>query len=235
MSFADLLATNITATTYLHTETEDQNWYWVSACNSGGCSDPISAAPVEAEPDKPGDVQYVRDGSNIRVSWDVVEEADYYGVYYDDFHSSFSFAELLADNVPGTTYTHTSPDDDRNYYWVTACNRGGCSEATPARFIDTRPAAPSNVRSAWSGSAIQVSWNTAEGAQYYKVYYDDFFASNCRVRSDGSPSFCELLADKVSGSGYTHNRPDEDKNYYWVTACNSGGCSNIVRAKSDGN
>ena len=232
--FADLLATNVTETTYLHTEIGDANWYWVSACNSGGCSDPVGATPAEPVPDQPDNVQYVRDGSTIRVSWNAVEEANYYRVYYDDFFSSFSFAELLVDNVSGTTYTHSNPDDDRNYYWVAACNRGGCSEFVSATFIDTRPAAPTNVQYDLEGSSIRVSWDVVSGADYYRIYYDDFFGDSCRVRSDGSGSFCELLADNVFGTSYTHTEPDDDENYYWVAACNSGGCSNIVRATSAG-
>ncbi|MYC32858.1 MAG: hypothetical protein F4X64_06740 [Chloroflexi bacterium] len=223
--FADLLATNVTATTYLHTEIDDENWYWVSACNSGGCSDPVGATPVEPVPDKPTNVQYVRDGSTMRVSWDAVEGADYYQVYYEDFHSSFSFAELLVDNVSGTTYTHTSPDEDRNYYWVAACNRGGCSEVTTAVFIDTRPAAPTNVRYVRDGSSIRVSWNAVSGADYYRIYYEDFFSSFF---------FADVLVSSVTGTSYLHTDPDEDTNYYWVAACNSGGCSESVSATSDG-
>ena len=34
--------------------------------------------------------------------------------------------DQLAANLVETTYTHADPDR-RNYYWVTACNRGGCS------------------------------------------------------------------------------------------------------------
>ena len=46
-------------------------------------------------------------------------------------------------NVTGITYTHASPDDDTNYYWITACNSGGCSDidsGNPAQFIATQSA-----------------------------------------------------------------------------------------------
>ena len=32
----------------------------------------------------------------------------------------------LAANVAETSYVHSSSNNDRNYYWIVACNRGGC-------------------------------------------------------------------------------------------------------------
>ena len=71
-----------------------------------------------------------------------------------------------------------------------------------------------------------VTWDQSTGATHYKVYYDDFFGTSCRL-SSGSPSFCELLAGNVTSTTYTHTSPDDDTNYYWITACNSAGCSDI--------
>ena len=93
--------------------------------------------------------QYGWDGSTIRVSWEVVDGADYYKVYHDerDYCSlnrdgSPSWCEELATNVTGTTYVHTTPNRGENYYWVVGCNRGGCSEIdsfNPAQPIDSDP------------------------------------------------------------------------------------------------
>ena len=188
----------------------------------------------------PANARYLWEGSAIVVSWDAVAGADYYNIYYDDFFSSGcrlssgspSFCEELATNVVGTSYTHTDPDPDRNYYWITACNSAGCSEIdsnSPAQFIDNRPEGPSNARYHWEGSTIVVSWDAVAGADYYNIYYDDFFGSSCRL-SSGSPSFCEELATNVVGTSYTHTDPDPDRNYYWITACNSAGCSEIDSA-----
>ena len=80
--------------------------------------------------------QYAWEGSTIRVSWEAVDGADYYEVYYDaDFDSScdldsdgrLSFCEELATDVTGTTYVHTNPSLSENYYWVVSCNSDGCS------------------------------------------------------------------------------------------------------------
>ena len=207
--------------------------YKVRACNDVGCSDWISTAPLfESE--------YSRRGKTIVVSWDAVAGADYYKIYYaESYRDSYgngcrvnawgeaSFCEVLADRVEGTSYTHTSPDDHKNYYWITACNEQGCSHIqsnSPAEFFDTRPASPANTRYRWDGSTIVVSWGPVEGADYYKIHH-------CRFYRQGERSFCDELADKVEGTSYIHTSPEDayDGNNYWIRACNEGGCSPIQR------
>ena len=92
---------------------------------------------------------------------------------------------------------------------------------------ESTPAAPANVRYSLEGSTIRVSWEPVDGADHYNVYFDDFFDSSCRLNRDGSLSFCEELAASVGETSYVHASPDSFNNYYWVVACNSGGCSEI--------
>ena len=89
------------------------------------------------------------------------------------------------------------------------------------------PPAPLNQHYAFEGSAIVLSWDAVAGASHYRVYYDDFFSSGCRVSSGGSTSFCEELATNINDTSYTHDDPDDDANYYWVVACNRSGCSPV--------
>ena len=198
-----------------------------------------TTASTETAPASPATAKYRREGATTIVTWDPSAEATYYKVYHSD--SRFPRCSLsssgtalgcveLDGNVAGTTYTHASPDDDDNSYWVTACNSAGCSaidSANPAQFVDNRPAAPANAQYRHEGSTTVVSWDPSAGATHYKVYYDDFFGTNCRIGSGGSPSFCELLAGNITGTTYTHTSPDADRNYYWVVGCNSAGCSDI--------
>ena len=132
--------------------------------------------------------------------------------------------------MTGTNYLHTAPALGSNYYWVVACHSGGCSEVETenrARPVVAKPGTPSNVTFVWEGSTIRVSWDPDSGADFYKVYHDDFFDSSCALGIDGSPSFCDELAANVTASSYVHTDPDEDRNYYWVVACNRGGCSDV--------
>ncbi len=93
--------------------------------------------------------------------------------------------------------------------------------------VDVAPDNPANQRYSWQGATTVVSWDASPAAEYYNVYHDDFFDSNCRLSSSGGPSFCDEVATNVIGTSYTHTSPDDDTNYYWITACNSAGCSNI--------
>ena len=239
-SFCEELATNVAATSYTHADPDpDRNYYWVVACNSSGCSavDSSNPATTVGTPPATPTASYEWDGSSIVVSWDAVGDADYYNVYYDDFfgsactvrRGSASFCEELATNVTGTSYTHANPDGDSNYYWVVACNSSGCSavdSSNPATTVGTPPATPT-ASYEWDGSSIVVSWDAVGDADYYNVYYDDFFGSACTVRR-GSASFCEELATNVDGHElHALLTPIRDSNYYWVVACNSSGCSAV--------
>lgn len=196
--------------------------------------------PVDPAPTAPANVRYAIEGSAIRVTWDAVDDADYYTVYHGTFSDSLCtvdrlgtprFCDELATNVTGAEYLHTDPSAGDNYYWVVACNAGGCSDVeseSPATPVVAKPGAPSNVTYAQEGAAIRVSWDPVSGADYYKVYYSDFFDSSCRLSPDGSPAFCDELAANVTASTYVHADPDDRRNYYWVVACNRGGCSEIT-------
>ena len=85
---------------------------------------------------------------------------------------------------------------------------------------------PANQSYRFEGLTTVVTWDASKGATHYIVYYDDFFGDNCKIDSRGSPDFCERLAGNVVGTSYIHPSPGRE-NYYWVTACNSSGCSEI--------
>ena len=240
-SFCEELATDLTVTSYAHTEPDaSRNYYWVVACNSFGCSEIDSASPAQLggdPPPAPANQRYEYDGSSIVLNWDASTDAASYTVYYHDFFGSScrisfgspSFCDELATGLSDTSYTHADPDASRNYSWVVACNSFGCSEidsANPARLGGAPPASPANQRYEHEGSSVVLSWEASPDAASYTVYYDDFFGSSCRI-SFGSPSFCEELATSLTTTNYTHGAPNSSRNYYWVVACNSFGCSEI--------
>ena len=57
-----------------------------------------------------------------------------------------------------------------------------------------------NQQYASEGSAIRVSWDPVERADYHTVYHDDFFSSSCTLDIDDNPLFCEELATNVVGT-----------------------------------
>ena len=206
----------------------------------------LTLEPAETTPPAPDGVHYAFEGTTIRISWQPVEGADHYNIYHDDFFDSScsldedgnpSFCEALALNVTDTTYLHTEPDPAKNYYWVVACNQETCSQVdstNPAGPIADRPNSPSTVTYTREGNAIRISWNAVEGADYYNVYYDSFFDSGCTVPGGGDISFCDELAVNLVDTTYVHAEPDDDQNFYWVAACNRGGCSEIASEEPAG-
>ncbi len=198
-----------------------------------------STPPAGTIPSAPANVRFAHEDSTIHITWDPVAGADHYNIYHDDsFDSrcrlnkdgSTGFCEELARNVVETTYLHTDPSGGSNYYWVVACNSGGCSEIdskNPAGPAEAIPTTPANARYAVEGSTIHITWDPVDGADYYNVYHDDFFDSKCRLNRDGSAGFCEELARNIVGTSFVHTAPYSGDNYYWVVACNRGGCSEI--------
>ena len=228
------LASNVVGTNYVHDDAgrvwNPNNHYWVVACSGTWCSGfdaENPALPIEERPDAPpADVRFAIEGASIRVVWEAVEGADSYNVYYE--------RRLLATAVVGTDFVHTEPDYGDYEYWVSACNRGGCSDVdveNPAKPFEDRPSSPTNLRTVVEGSSIRVSWDAVEGADYFKVYHHGTpfdSPSGCRLSRIGTVLLCDELAADVREVTYLHARPDVDHhNFYWVVACNKGGCSDI--------
>ena len=127
-------------------------------------------------------------------------------------------ATVTAPDIPGTYYYYGACVDADSDEIITTNN---CSSSVK-KTVGVVPGNPPNQRYSRQGATTIVTWDPSAGATYYKVYYDDFFGTNC-------PLFCELLAENVTGTTYTHASPDANRNHYWVTACNSAGCSDIDR------
>ena len=89
------------------------------------------------------------------------------------------------------------------------------------------PETPSNQRYGYEGEAVVLKWDVSAGAESYTVYHSDrFFRSDCKPAS--SSSSCKVLVSGIEQLEYTHQKPDPRDNIYWVAACNSSGCSEIV-------
>ena len=135
----------------------------------------------------------------------------------DDPQGDTSTATAAPESAPAQTPTPTATPES-------APTQTPKPTETP---IETAPAAPANVRYAFEGSAIRITWDPVVGADYYNVYHDDFFGYACSLRGDGSPSFCEELATGLETTSYVHASPNSGENYYWVVACDSSGCSDV--------
>ena len=138
----------------------------------------------------------------------------------------------LATNVVETTYlTHRSFQREQLLLGCGLQQRGmlgnRLEEPGSARrgpFPPHRPTRGMPWKVQRYASQLDSLWT---GADHYNIYHDDFFDSRCRLNRDGSAGFCEELARNIAGTSFVHTAPYSGDNYYWVVACNRGGCSDI--------
>ena len=254
-SFCDLLAANLSETTYTHVDPERRTNFWVVACNSIGCSPfegespvrPIEGIPLTTVSDPlhiPANLTYALEGSSFVVNWDPVDGAGYYNLYYHALvgycsgqsDGSSTPCNLLASNLVETTYTHAGLDhtdeplETHSYYWVTVCDGAGCSpfqSESPARAVEDAPLTPANLSYTRQDASVVLTWDPVDDADYYNLYHHANFRSLCTVHPDGSAAFCNQLAADLLETTYVHSSSADTLNFYWVAACNRGGCSSI--------
>ena len=135
-------------------------------------------------------------------------------------HLEKFFPQHLFDRIRRVLLFPPSPDrsdlGDVDLYY--------CVE-NPGLPINSALSAPSNLSYAYQGSTIVISWDPVDGADRYNLYHDDALDSSCRLSPSGKPKFCDYLATVLAETTYTHADPAAGRNYYWVIACNSSGCS----------
>ncbi|MCY3738602.1 MAG: leucine-rich repeat domain-containing protein [Gemmatimonadaceae bacterium] len=93
-----------------------------------GCMPEGSAVPFCTTPQA---FVFTRVGRTAELSWEPVDGASHYNIYYDDLWSceeNPQYCDLL-DSVTENAYTHTEANDGYwgSQYGVAACNQDGCS------------------------------------------------------------------------------------------------------------
>lgn len=207
-------------------------YYWVKACNTVGCSGYSSsdsgwrAYTIPIAPIGVG----ASDGmftDKVQVSWNVTSGATFYQVYRNISVSTAGATQLSANHA-------ASPYDDTScatgtlfYYWVKACNPGGCSgfsAVDPGWRAFPIPAAPTGL-SASDGlftDKVSLSWNAVSGATHYEIH---------RSVTNNTVGAMLLKPDQMA-SPYDDIAPNIGTNYYWVNACNMSGCSDYSASDS---
>jgi fibronectin type 3 domain-containing protein len=201
-------------------------YYWVKACNTGGCSDTSSSNDgyrAITPPPPPTDVIATNGTFTdwVRISWLAPSDATYFQVYRNTTDTTNGAEQLIADH-PFSPYDDFSAEPGViYYYWVLACNAAGCSDYSLSndgyRAI-TAPLPPTGV-SATDGTytdRVNISWTASPGAITYQVYRNTSDTTAGATQLSPNPS-ASALDDYSANPGTIY--------YYWVKACNPAGCS----------
>jgi cellulose 1,4-beta-cellobiosidase len=210
--------------------TPDTTYYFrVKAVNAAGesfgyLSGGMARTLPPPKPDAPTNVTaVVGTDKSITISWDAVQYATRYQVYFSEGSSS-SWNQASDNNNPlqTTSYTHTGLEDGTSYtYHVKAANQAGEGPASADVSATLRPPAPNLTVTAQTGASIRLSWTAAKGATGYKVEYQT-------GSSEWTP-----IQETITATSYTHSGLTEGTTYtYHVKALGSAGESDYSPNKS---
>jgi fibronectin type 3 domain-containing protein len=206
-------------------------YYFVKACNTVGCSDFSSSDSgfrSTGGPTPPtvtaSDGDYT---DKVRVSWTSSTGATYYRVYRNTSSSSSGAIQIQGAATASPYDDTTATPTTTYYYFVKACTSAGCGEfSTPDQgYRALPPPGPPTAVSASDGtydSEVRVAWTASDTATSYQVFRNTSNASTGATQI-GTPS-ASPYDDTSASAGAIY--------YYFVKACNSGGCSGFSLSDS---
>jgi len=163
---------------------------------------------------------------SITLTWDSVQGSDSYRIYWSDQNSTITKSSNIIDNITTSSYVHSGIDPTKTYYYGVSAVKGtneselsNVAHATPDLSL---PDVPSGLSVSPSESALTISWNNVNYAQYYRLYWT----------SDGTtPTIASDVIDNIMTNSYKHNSLDYKKTYkYCVCAINQKGAGNLSSA-----
>lgn len=204
-------------------------WYWIKACNMTGCSDfsendtGFALLPI---PDIPAGLN-ATDGSfadRVELTWQGVNQATHYNVYRAGSPSGTK--TLIGTNLTPDFNDVNAVINTTYWYWVKACNSTGCSDFSvgdSGYAAYQTPSIPSNV-DATDGNysdRVEITWNAVPTTINYNIY-------RANSRED-----TKTLIGTIATNSFTDNNAIVNTTYwYWIKACNSGGCSDYSESDS---
>jgi hypothetical protein len=152
--------------------------WWVRGIDANGIGGPWSASLVFTESVLPAPTLVGPSSITLPAptfSWDLVPGADHYDIWLQDVTT----AQVIRDtNVPGTTWTPTSPLLQLNNYkwWVRAIDPNGYAGQWSTSLAFTVYALPPTNLTGPSGVTTTLpafSWDAVTGADHYDIYVQD--------------------------------------------------------------
>ncbi len=174
----------------------------------------LLSAPIQNDPD----------GLNrkVTVSWNPVDKASSYNIYYNTV-DSFSGSEEITDIAAAGSYTIPDLFPGTTYYtWVKAVGPTGISAASNMKSTITYPSAPVLNEPEVSGNSIILSWSPVKGADLYRLYYStaNNFDTAARIVS-------------IKGTSWTISELEYNTTYYfWISSVNASGGMRTIASKA---
>lgn len=158
-------------------------------------------------------------GKGIQITWDKVQGAEKYRVYYYGKSGWTKMGETT-----GTSFTHDSVDIGTTYRYTVRCINNSLTKFTSAHNsagwthtynpqLDTPQITSINA----GAKGTEISWNAVPGADLYRVYYKN-------ITEHGSWT---KLAD-VRTTSYIYNSPREGFAYTYTVRCLSSGAKGFA-------
>jgi fibronectin type 3 domain-containing protein len=198
------------------------NSFWVSQLSAEAYATTLAEdedPPEDVDPPAaPTNVQASASGTTITITWNAVDGAASYNVYWST--APDGGYTLLRNVAYSTTDQHTGLTASTTYYYrVSAVNsqQQEGARSDPPASATTPPVEPPDVptgltATAQSSTSIQVSWPPVDGAASYKVYWSAY------------QSGPYVLLDNASSNTYLHTGLTASTTYYYrVSAVNSDG------------
>jgi fibronectin type 3 domain-containing protein len=209
---------SVSGTSYIDSGLSAGTYYYkVSAASSAGDSPQSSAVSATVGGgglSAPTGLNAAASGTSVELSWNSVNGAEVYKVYRGNSESG-SYTQINV--ASGTSYTDSGLSAGTYYYKVSAVSSSG--EESPQSSADSATvgggggglSAPANLTAAASGTSVELSWNSVNGAEVYKVY---------RGNSE-SGSYTQI--NVASGTSYTDSGLSAGTYYYKVSAVSASG------------
>ena len=148
-------------------------------------------------------VSNIASSGKIKVTWDKVEGAAKYKVYRA---TSKTGTYKLMKTVTGTSFTNTSVDAGKTYYYYVLAVDADSNTSDKSNIVSRTcdlPRPEVTLSNVASSGKIKVSWKAIEGAVEYEVYR--------ATSKDGTYK----LMKTVTGTSFTNTSTEAGKTYYY--------------------
>ncbi len=155
--------------------------------------------------------EFINISSGVRINWKAVANAKTYQVYRKTPEGKWT---LLTNKETGTTYTDTTAENGKTYYYTVRALNGdmrspsydGNKKITCIRALDNVELGEFKNTS----DGVQINWKAVANAKTYQVY---------RKTPEGKWT---LLTNKETGTTYTDTTAENGKTYYYTVRALNG-------------